>query len=136
MRKPCPAAGTLPTGGREPTRRPLMRHVGIDVHLRRSSVCVLDEHGQIVQRATIRWLWTDVVAWLGRIEAPFEVCFEASCGYGLLHDRLATLARRVVVANPGHLRLIFRSQRKHDRLDAERLAKLPYLGEVLAVRVP
>jgi len=61
-----------------------MRHVGIDVQLRRSSVCVLDEHGQIVERATFHGPWTGVVAWLGRIEAPFEVCFEASCGYGPL----------------------------------------------------
>lgn len=33
-------------------------------------------------------------------------------------------------AGQGHLRLIFRSQRKNDRLDAERLAKLLYLGDV------
>jgi len=39
-------------------------------------------------------------------------------------------------AGQGHLRLIFRSQRKNDRLDAERLAKLLYLGEVPAVHVP
>jgi transposase len=41
-----------------------------------------------------------------------------------------------VVAHPGQLRLIFRSRNKNDRNDAERLAKLLYLGEAPAVHVP
>jgi len=40
------------------------------------------------------------------------------------------------VAHPGHLRLIFRSKRKNDRVDAEKLAKLLYLDEVPPVYVP
>jgi len=40
------------------------------------------------------------------------------------------MARRVAVAHPGHLRLIFRSKRKSDRVDAEKLAKLLFLDEV------
>src|SRR5262249_22126901 len=54
----------------------------------------------------------------------FEVCYEASCGYGHFHDLLRPLAARVLVAHPGQLRLIFRSKNKNDRHDAERLAKL------------
>ena len=42
----------------------------------------------------------------------------------------------MLVAHPGQLRLIFRSRNKNDRKDAERLAKLLYLGEVPAVHVP
>jgi transposase len=42
----------------------------------------------------------------------------------------------VVVAHPGQLRLIFRSKRKNDRVDAEKLAKLLYLDEVPTVYVP
>jgi transposase len=40
------------------------------------------------------------------------------------------------VAHPGQLRLIFRSKDKNDRNDAERLAKLLYLGETPTVHVP
>jgi transposase len=43
---------------------------------------------------------------------------------------------RVLVAHPGQLRLIYRSKNKNDRKDAERLAKLLYLGEVPTVHVP
>jgi transposase len=66
----------------------------------------------------------------------FAVCFEASCDYGWLFDALRELTTNVVVAHPGRLRLIFRSKRKNDRLDAERLAKLLFLGEVPPVHVP
>jgi transposase len=49
---------------------------------------------------------------------------------------LQPLAARVVVAHPGRLALIFRSKNKNDRNDAERLAKLLYLGETPTVHVP
>jgi len=49
---------------------------------------------------------------------------------------LSRLASRVVVAHPGQLRLIFRSKRKSDRVDAEKLAKLLLLDEVPPVWVP
>ena len=66
----------------------------------------------------------------------FEVCYEASCGDGHYHDLLRPVAARVLVAHPGQLRLIFRSKHKNDRIDAERLAKLLYLGETPTVHVP
>jgi transposase len=49
---------------------------------------------------------------------------------------LARRAAAVQVAHPGQLRLIFRSKKKHDRIDASKLAKLLYLQEVPAVHVP
>jgi len=64
------------------------------------------------------------------------VCFEASCGYGYLHEKLSALSEHVAVAHPGKLRLIFRSKRKNDRVDAEKQAKLLYLGQVPQVHVP
>jgi transposase len=44
--------------------------------------------------------------------------------------------RRLAVAHPGKLRLIFRSKRKNDRVDAEKQAKLLYLDQVPQVHVP
>ena len=70
---------------------------------------------------------------LERLTDRFEVCYEASCGYGHFHDLLRPVAARVLVAHPGQLRLIYRSKNKNDRNDAERLAKLLYLGEVPTV---
>jgi len=111
-------------------------YVGLDAHWRQSTFCVLDDRGRKIATRTIRGLWAEVVAELSRIGRPFSVCYEASTGYGALHERLQPLARRVVVAHPGQLRLIFRSKRKNDRVDAEKLAKLLFLDEVPRVHVP
>ena len=112
-----------------------MFYVGLDIHDKRIAICVLGETGQIVRRAQVRTI-DEMMRILEALPDRFEVCYEASCGYGHYHDLLQPLAARVVVAHPGQLRLIFRSRDKNDRRDAERLAKLLYLGEAPAVHVP
>ena len=57
-------------------------------------------------------------------------------GWRVNFKRVHRLAARVLVAHPGQLRLIYRSKDKNDRKDAERIAKLLYLGEVSTVHVP
>jgi hypothetical protein len=89
----------------------------------------------VVHRSQLRSI-QDMVRVLTGLPDRFEVCYEASCGYGHFHDLLRPLATRVVAAHPGQLRLIFRSKHKNDRNDAERPAKLLYLGEAPAVHVP
>src|SRR6516162_8378887 len=112
-----------------------MLHVGLDIHTKRIAICALDEKGQVIHRSQVRTIH-DLVRVLTGLPDRFEVCYEASCGYGHCHDLLRPLATRVLVAHPGQLRLIFRSKHKNDRNDAERLAKLLYLGEAPAVHVP
>ena len=112
-----------------------MFYVGLDIHSRRISICVLNETGQINQRCQVRTI-DQMMKLLERLPDRFEVCYEASCGYGHFHDLLRPVAARVLVAHPGQLRLIFRSRDKNDRKDAERLAKLLYLGETPTVHVP
>lgn len=113
-----------------------MLFVGLDVHQRSSAVCILDKNGKRVKQMQVRGHPSKVVEVLGGIKERFAVCYEASCGYGWLHDRLRCVAARVVVAHPGHLRLIFRSKKKNDRVDAKKLAKLLFLDEVPTVYVP
>jgi transposase len=112
-----------------------MFHVGLDIHIKYIAICALDEKGQVVHRSQVRSI-QDMLRDLAGLPDLFEVCYEASCGYGHFHDVLRPLATRVLVAHPGRLRLIFRSKHKNDRNDAERLAKLLYLGEAPAVHVP
>jgi len=112
-----------------------MFYVGLDIHSTRISICAINESGQVVQRSQVRSV-EEMVRTLKGLPDRFEVCYEASCGYGHYHDLLRPLAARVLVAHPGQLRLIFRSKNKNDRNDAERLAKLLYLGETPTVHVP
>src|SRR5262245_52491716 len=112
-----------------------MFYVGLDVHSKHICACALNEQGQETHRTRVRAL-DELLRFLKGLPDRFEVCYEASCGYGHYHDLLKPLADRVVVAHPGQLRLIFRSKDKNDRKDAERLAKLLYPGEAPAVHVP
>jgi len=112
-----------------------MFHVGLDIHSTRISICVLNEAGHVAHRSQVRST-EEMLLTLRGLPGPFEVCYEASCGYGHYHDLLRPPAARVLVAHPGQLRLIFRSKAKNDRNDDERMAKLLYLGETPAVHVP
>jgi transposase len=117
-----------------------MYSLGLDIHQRRSSACILDENGKVVKERQVLGSWgrllMEVQRWRAELPGPLAVCYEASCGYGYLHDHLRSLAERVVVAHPGHLRLIFRSKRKNDRVDAKKLATLLLLDQVPQVYVP
>ncbi len=114
-----------------------MHYVGLDVHAKRSSLCILDAAGKTVKQLEVRGGWPVLLERVEReVPRPFSVCFEASCGYGYLHGRLSKLAHSVAVAHPGQLRLIFKSKRKFDRVDAAKIAKLLYLDAVPQAHVP
>lgn len=113
-----------------------MLTIGLDVHQKVSALCILGPGGALVKESVVRGGWDLLLAELAKIPEPFQVCYEASCGYGALHDRLARLAARIVVAHPGHLRLIFRAKKKTDRVDARKLATLLLLDQVPRVHVP
>ena len=115
-----------------------MYSIGMDVHQASTSICILDTGGNLVKRFVHRGhpsLLPGVIASFG-LEGPVQVGFEASCGSGTLHDLLSGVADRVVVAHPGHLRLIFRAKKKNDRVDAEKIAKLLLIDELPRVHVP
>lgn len=113
-----------------------MLYVGLDVHYRTTTCCILGEDGRAVKTKTLKGPWHKAVDYLRGLKGDLAVCFEASVGYGPLYEALVGFCKRVTVAHPGHLRLIFRSKRKNDRVDAQKIAKLLYLDEVPAVHVP
>lgn len=112
-----------------------MYHVGLDIHLKYITVCILNDNGKIHHRCTLSSIH-DVADLLRRLPGPCRVCFEASTGYGFYFEALLGVTRNISVAHPGLLRLIYRSKSKNDRADALKLAKLVYIGEVPKVHVP
>jgi transposase len=117
----------------------MMHYVGVDVHQRRSSVCILDGRGKPVKEFSVKGNWAELLAQMSRaLPRPFRVCYEASCGYGYLHEKFSSAlgAASVQVAHPGQLRLIYRSKKKHDRIDAKKLAQLLFMDLVPRVHVP
>jgi transposase len=113
-----------------------MFFVGLDVHQKRSSVCILDGNGKKVKELAVLGNWERLVEEVTKLPRPMAICFEASCGYGYLYQQLVKIADRVVVAHPGKLRLIFQTKRKNDRVDSQKLAKILFLDQVPTVYVP
>lgn len=114
-----------------------MYSVGLDYHQNRSSLEILDGNGARFKSLEVKGTWKELLAKIDQeVPQPFNICFEASCGYGHLYDQLAKRAKSVQVAHPGELRLIFRSKNKHDRIDAARIGKILYLDVVPKVHVP
>ena len=76
-----------------------MYSVGLDVGERCSSVEILDSHGKHFKHLEVKGRWPVLLERIEReVPRPFAVCFEASCGYGYLHERLSTMAQRVEVS--------------------------------------
>jgi transposase len=115
-----------------------MLSIGLDVHQNSTALCRLDANGKRVHERVIRGGFHEVHAELKKITHPFKVAFEASCGYGTLHDLLDGLhmVQEVQVAHPAQLKLICRSKNKNDRGDARKIATLLYMDELPRVHVP
>jgi transposase len=63
-------------------RRLAVWYVGMDVHMRQTTFCVLDEDGRKIKTRTVRSGWRTVISELKKLDHPFAVCYEASTGYG------------------------------------------------------
>jgi transposase len=113
-----------------------MYYVGLDVHQKKSSVCILDSLGKKVKEFTVPGGFDRLLEELAKLPRPLAVCFEASTGCGWLCDQVRPLAQRIEVAHPGQVRLIFRSKKKNDRIDAAKLATLLFLGQVPKAYIP
>ena len=57
-----------------------MYYVGLDIHTKHISICVLSETGQLVRRCQVRGI-EEMLGTLKGLPDRFEVCYEASCGY-------------------------------------------------------
>ena len=87
-----------------------MLYVGLDVHSRQSSLCILNSSGGTVNQVQVRGSRSQVVDRLRQLDQPFSICYEASCGYGH-RERGGNLRIHVTHATRGPLRCRnFRSQ--------------------------
>ncbi len=91
-----------------------MYRVGVDAHEKGSAIHILDERGKKHKAVTVKGRWPKAVEALKQVPGPMEVCFEASNGYGYLHDTLAPVVRRVVVAHPERRRATLIRIRIHE----------------------
>jgi transposase len=108
----------------------------LDVHARKTVAGVLDASTGEVRSLRAPRLPAETVAWLQQFPAPVRVAYEAGpTGYGLARA-CATAEIACTVAAPSKIQRAPADRVKTDRRDAERLARLLRLGELVAVRVP
>jgi transposase len=110
--------------------------VGLDVHARKIVAGVLDGRSGELRSWRAPTLPAETVEWLCQFAGPVRVAYEAGpTGYGLARA-CAAAGIACTVAAPSKIPRAPGDRIKTDRRDAERLARLLRLGELVAVRVP
>ena len=110
--------------------------VGLDVHARKIVAGVLDGESGELRSWRAPTLPVETVEWLRQFPGPVRVAYEAGpTGYGLARG-CAGAGIACTVAAPSKIPRAPADRVKTDRRDAERLARLLRLGELVAVRVP
>jgi len=110
--------------------------VGLDVHARSTVASVLDGASGELSTRRVPTRCEETLAWLQTLAAPVRVAYEAGpTGYGLARA-CAAAGIACTVAAPSKIPRASGDRVKTDRRDAERLARLLRLGELVPVRVP
>ena len=117
-----------------------MVYVGMDVHQKSTTFCILDaskEEGdgryRTVKRETCQEAFDEI---LGPLRRRCKVVFEIGTQAQWIAAIVRPLAAEVQVANPSRIPWLFREGRKNDALDARKLATLLYLNHVPTVHLP
>lgn len=110
-----------------------MYYVGVDLHKQSISVCVVELAGRerkIVERRKFRCEQELEMAEYFAQLGEYQLVVEATASYEWFVQLVEPTADRVVLAHPGHLRVIAQSQRKTDKLDAQTLAEFLALDQI------
>src|SRR5271165_4548618 len=107
-----------------------MNFIGVDLHKKSITVCVMDQSRKVLARKTIDCKETNEIVDFFRKFRPFQVVVEATASYPWFVELVEPLADRVVLGNPKKLRVIAESTKKTDRLDAQILAEFLALGMI------
>jgi transposase len=97
--------------------------IGVDLGDRWSRYCMIDSRGAVVKEDRVRTS-PEALEETFRVLLPSKIVIEAGTHSPWVSRLLERLGHRVIVANARKVRLIYKSDRKNDRLDAQMLAKL------------
>ena len=105
-------------------------YVGLDVSVKTTSVCIVDEAGKIVKERSLATEPEVIAAWLGKTDIAFErVGHEAGPMSSWLHEGLSRLGLPVVCVEARHMQTALAAMRnKTDRNDARGIAQMMRTG--------
>ena len=108
-----------------------MNYIGVDLHKKSITVCVMDQNRKVLARKTLACTQTKEIVEFFDPYRPFQVVLEATASCPWFVELVEPLAEKVVLANPKKLRVIAESTKKTDRLDAQILAEFLVLDMIL-----
>jgi transposase len=110
-----------------------MHYIGVDLHKKTISVCVVIEDGRqskVVARTTLRCDMPEKIRAFFERFPRFQVAVEATASYEWFVQLIESLAERVVLVHPKKLRIIAESVCKTDKIDAYVIADLLRIGRL------
>jgi transposase len=110
-----------------------MLYVGVDLHKQSISLCVVElsnRERKIIERRRFRCDQEEQMAEYFASLGEYQLVVEATASYEWFVQLVEPTADRVVLAHPGHLRVIAQSKRKTDKLDAQTLAEFLALDQI------
>ena len=113
-----------------------MTFAGLDVHARSTHAAAIDVLSGELRRARFGGGSEDVVAWLQGLPQPVHACYEAGPTGFALYRAAEEAGVRLEVIAPSKTPRAPGDRIKHDRKDAELLARLLLAGQLKAVTVP
>ena len=114
-----------------------MNFVGIDLHKKTISLCVVDQERNVLDRKRFYCCQPERIGAFFERLRPFHAVVEATASYEWLVKLIEPAADRVVLAHPKKLRIIAESVMKTDAVDAraERIGALePVAADLLHAR--
>src|SRR3974377_510266 len=107
-----------------------MNFIGVDLHKKAITICVMDEKRKVLARKTLACAQTKEIVEFFRQFRPFRVVVEATASYVWFVELAPPSAEKAVRANPKKLRVIAESTKKTDRLDAQVLTEFLVLDMI------
>ncbi|HLI56021.1 MAG TPA: IS110 family transposase [Actinomycetota bacterium] len=101
-----------------------MVYAGIDVHRKRSQLCVLEESGAEVMNRNYENSSQEFRDALDDLEPGTKVAFEAAYGWGWLADLLEQCSLEAHLVHPAACKAIASARLKNDKVDARIIAQL------------
>lgn len=109
-----------------------MKFVGVDLHKQTITAVVVDAAKKMLSRKRFSNLMSKEIVQFLKSLGDFELTVEATASYEWFVQLVEPLAKRIVLAHPGKLRIIAESTRKSDKLDAKVLAEMLAQGQIPA----
>lgn len=97
--------------------------VGLDVGDKISHYCVLNEEAEVVERGKVKTTPAALQPWLEALPAGTRVVLETGTHSSWISRLIEPAGHEALVAQPRKMPQIYRSKRKNDRRDAEKLAR-------------